>query len=109
MQAREWREAERLLADDVHIEFTATGERFDGPAFLAMNEAYPGGWDLQVVETITAANRVAAQVVVRQGTDVFWCAGFYTVDDGKIVRGVEHWVTERSETPPEWRRSFTSP
>jgi limonene-1,2-epoxide hydrolase len=109
MQARDWRAAARMLADDVHIDYTATSERFDGPAFIAMNEAYPDGWDLQVVETITQGNRVAAQVVVRHGTDDFWCAGFYTVGDGKILRGVEHWVTERSETPPEWRRSFASP
>jgi hypothetical protein len=68
MQARDWRAAARMLADDVHIDYTATSERFDGPAFIAMNEAYPDGWDLQVVETISQGNRVAAQVVVRHGT-----------------------------------------
>ena len=56
--------------------------------------------------TRRCAEGVAAQVRVIHGDDVFWCAGFYTVTDGVIVRGVEHWVTEGSEDPPEWRRRF---
>jgi SnoaL-like domain len=108
MQARRWRDAEQLLAENVHVEYTATGERFDGQAFLAMNEAYPDGWSLEVVDTIAVADRASTQVVVRHGAEVFWCAGFYTVREGRIVHGVEHWVTEGSETPPEWRRRFTS-
>ena len=108
MQARDWRGAGQMLAHDVHIEYTGTGEQFDGPAFLAMNEAYPEGWDLEVVEAISAADRVAVQVAVRHGNLTFWCAGFYSVADGTIVGGVEHWVTERSETPPQWRSAFSS-
>ena len=108
MQALRWRDAEDLLAEDIHVEYTATGERFDGRAFLAINEAYPDGWSLEVVDTIAAGERASAQVVVRQGAEIFWCAGFYTVRDGQITHGVEHWVTEGSETPPEWRRRFTS-
>ena len=61
MQARRWRDAEQLLADDVHVEYTATGERFEGQAFLAINEAYPDGWTLEVVETIAAAERVSTK------------------------------------------------
>ena len=108
MQARDWRGAGLLLAPDVHIEYTGTGEHFDGPAFLAMNKAYPEGWDLEVVEAISAADRVAAQVAVRHGELTYWCAGFYSVANGTIVRGVEHWVTERSEVPPQWRSHFAS-
>ena len=108
MQARDWRGAGDCLSPAVHVAFTETGERFDGANFLAMNEAYPEGWSLEVVETVTDGDRVAAQVRVSHGDDAFWCAGFYTVTDGVIVRGVEHWVTEGSEDPPEWRRRFTT-
>lgn len=108
MQARDWDGAGRMLAPDLHIQFTETGERFDGDRFLAMNRAYPEGWSIDVVETIGQGTRVAAQVRVTQGDLVFWCAGFYDVADGVIASGVEHWVTEGAETPPAWRQPFVS-
>jgi hypothetical protein len=108
MQARDWAGAGRYLSPSVHIEFTETGERFDGPKFLAMNQAYPEGWSIEVVDIVPAADRVAAQVRVDHGQDVFWCAGFYTVAEGVIVDGTEHWVRERSQDPPRWRRPYAT-
>jgi SnoaL-like domain len=108
MQARDWRAAEALLADDVHIEYPTTGEAFDGPSFLAMNEAYPEGWEIDVVEAIGVGDRVAARVLVTHGDLRHWCAGFYSVVDDKISTGTEHWITENSETPPDWRSDFSS-
>jgi len=109
MEARDWDGAGELLSPELHIEFTETGERFDGPNFLAMNAAYPEGWSIDVVEVISDGDRVAAQVRVDHIEDVFWCAGFYTVRDGVVVDGTEHWVTERSQSAPEWRQPFNSP
>ena len=108
MQARDWAGAGQLLSSQVTIDFTETGERFEGPNFLAMNRAYPEGWSIEVVETLTEGDRVAAQVRVAHENDVFWCAGFYTVTDGVISSGVEHWVTERAQPAPDWRRPFAS-
>ncbi len=109
MQARDWEAAERLLSPTARIEFTETGERFEGADFVAMNAAYPEGWSIEVVETLTEGERVAAQVRVVQGATVFWCAGFYSVAEGAITSGVEHWVTERSQPSPAWRERYTSP
>ena len=108
MEARDWDEAGRCLADNVRIDYTATGERFDGPNFLAMNRAYPDGWTITVVDVIESDDRVAAQVIVDHGDDRFWCAGFYTVIGGQIVSGTEHWVTEGSDEPPGWRERYQS-
>ncbi len=108
MEARDWPAAGNLLSPSVHIEYTETGETFDGPRFLAMNEAYPEGWSITVIETIAHEGRVAAQVRVDHDDQVFWCAGFYTVSEGLIAEGTEHWVSERSEPPPEWRRQFAT-
>ncbi|MDH3302925.1 MAG: nuclear transport factor 2 family protein [Acidimicrobiia bacterium] len=118
MEARDWEGAAELLSPTIHIEFTETGEYFDGPNFLAMNRAYPEGWTIEVVETVGgnipagspahSPTRVVAQVRVTHGDDTFWCAGFYTVVDGRITDGVEHWVTERLQPPPEWRRRFAT-
>lgn len=108
MEARDWEAAGRLLSPDAVIEFSATGERFVGPAFLKMNAAYPEGWSIQMVETLAHGDRVAAQVRVVHGEDVFWCAGFYSVGDEVITAGVEHWVTEGADPPPGWREPYTT-
>lgn len=108
IEARDWTGAAELLAPDVHVEFTATGERFDGPNYLAMNEAYPEGWTITVHETLSSGDRVAAQISVDQDGQRFWCAGFYTVGDGLIATGIEHWVTEGADPAPEWRARYTS-
>jgi predicted SnoaL-like aldol condensation-catalyzing enzyme len=108
MEARDWDAAAELLSPRVRVEFTETGEQFDGANFLAMNRAYPEGWTIEVVETVADGDRVAAQVRVEHGEDVFWCAGFYRVANGVIESGVEHWVTERSRQPPVWRQPFAS-
>ena len=108
MQKRDWSGAGECVSPTISIEFTETGERFDGPNFLAMNQTYPEGWSIDVVETLAAGDRVAAQVRVVHGDEVFWCAGFYTVTDGVIAGGTEHWLTERSQPPPEWRRPYTT-
>lgn len=108
MDARDWSGAGQLLSPALHIEYTETGEHFDGTNFLAMNKAYPAGWSIDVVETLTAGDRVAAQVRVTHGAQIFWCAGFYTVIGGVIASGVEHWVTERSSPGPEWRQRFVT-
>lgn len=109
MQAREWRLAEQLLHPEIHIAYTATGETFDGPAFLSMNEAYPEGWNLTVIEILASGSRVASQVLLEMGEDRDWCLGFYTVVDGLITDGVEHWVTEGATPAPEWRSQYSTP
>jgi hypothetical protein len=126
MQARDWEGAGRLLAPTIHIEYSETGEHFDGPNFLAMNRAYPDGWTIEVVDVVAQKDQVAAQVRVdhvghpdaqaesasstpdEPPTTTFWCAGFYRVADGMILSGIEHWVTEHAAEPPAWRRSYTT-
>ena len=107
MQARDWAGARALVRPSATIIFTATSERFSGGRFVDMNEAYPEGWSIEVVDCIAGGDRVAAQVRVTHGDDVFWCAGFYTVAAGAITAGVEHWVAEGAEQPPSWRDEFT--
>lgn len=109
MEARDWAGAGELIAPDVRIDYSATNERFDGSNFLAMNRAYPEGWSIEVVETVSAGERAAVQVRVDHGDETFWCAGFYTVNDGVIAGGTEHWVTEGAEEPPAWRQQYTTP
>ena len=106
MQARAWDAAAEPISPTAEIEFTATGERFDGAGFMRMNRDYPEGWTLSVEEILAEGDRVAAQVRVTQDGRTFRCVGFYTVRGGVIVSGVENWLTEGADEPPAWRLSY---
>jgi ketosteroid isomerase-like protein len=107
MQARDWASAAACMAPSARIQYTATGEQFTGAGFMAMNEAYPEGWTIEVIDIVATGDRVAAQVRVPNGGQIDWVSGFYTVTDGVIVEGTEHWVTDGLEPAPDWRRPFT--
>ncbi len=109
MQARDWAGAAAVMSPSAVIRYTATGEQFTGASFMAMNEAYPDGWSIEVVDVVASGQRVATQIRVPNGDEVDWLSGFYTVADAVIVDGTEHWLTERSEPAPQWRAKYTSP
>jgi threonine synthase len=109
MQAREWDSAANLLSPAIDIRYPATCERFVGLAFLTMNRVYPDGWALTVEETVATGEQVVSRVRVVQDDQTYWCAGFYTVRDGVIVDGIEHWLTEGAEKPPAWRAPYSTP
>ncbi|MGH8911208.1 MAG: nuclear transport factor 2 family protein [Acidimicrobiia bacterium] len=106
MQQRRWDEAAALLAPDVTVWWPVTDERFQGAKFIEMQEAYPAGWEITVVEVLGIGDRVTARVAVDQDGERFWCHGWYEVSDGHLTDAIELWVTEGSETPPEWRARF---
>ena len=106
MQARDWDGAGACLSSEVHVEYTASGEVFDGGRFLEMNRIYEEGWTIHVIEVIGHGDRVAAQVRVDLAAERDWCLGFYTVRHGVITDGVEHWVTEGSVPAPQWRAPY---
>ena len=105
MEARNWEGAGARLSPDVEIEWPASGEVFVGPAFLAMQRAYPEGWHIRVLE-VAGDERVAARVRVDDDGDIHLCAAFYDVDGGRITAGVEHWVTVGEAVPPAWRSAY---
>ncbi len=106
MERRRWAEAAGFLSDEIHVWWPVTDEHFRGGDFIAMQEAYPEGWAITVVEVIASGDRVAARIAVDQDGKRFWCFGWYDVSDQRIVEAVELWATEGSETPPDWRRRF---
>jgi ketosteroid isomerase-like protein len=108
MQARDWEAAAACLAPDIEVWWPASGERFVGRDFLAVQRAYPEGWQITVASVLASGEQVAARVQVDLAPDRFWCAGFYTVRDGVITDGVEHWVTEGADEIPAWRRPFNA-
>ena len=116
MQDRDWDGARATLADDYVSEMPATGELL-GPAdnYIAMNIAYPEGWEIFVDEVVATGARVVARVRVTLGGKTYHCLSFADVglaraaESGqqshslKILRSLDFWVDDQGEEPPEWR------
>jgi len=106
MQLRDWTQAASFFGPDTRVHWPVTDETFVGQQFIAMNQAYPEGWNLEVAETIDQGQSVAARVRVDHVAETVWCAGFYVVSDGRISEAVEYWSTEGGEQAPDWRAEF---
>jgi SnoaL-like domain len=108
MQARDWAGARACVAVDAVVVYPVSGERFTGLRWMDMNEAYPEGWSIEILEIVEQGDRAAARVRVTLGAEVALCAGFYSVDGERITGATEIWTTESGDEPPEWRRPFWS-
>lgn len=75
MQSRDWDAAATFLGPDVRVWWPVTHERFRGLRFLAMQQAYPEGWQIEVVELLAAGDRVAGRIAVDKDGERFWCHG----------------------------------
>lgn len=54
--ARDWAAMEELLADDVVVDWPASGERIRGRAnVVAVNREYPEGWSIRVLRLADVA------------------------------------------------------
>ena len=98
---RDWQGVAGLLADDVVVEWPASKERMVGAAnVVAVNAEYPEGWSIRVLRVVADGAEVVSEVEVPHGDDVHRAASFWTVEDGRIVRGREYWtaVGRRSVT-----------
>ena len=49
---------------------------------------------------------VGSRHASRNRTQVFWCASFDDVADGRITGGEEFWLTELAEPAPGWRAPY---
>lgn len=107
IQARDWDGAGKLVAPDAVIVWPATGERFVGERYLAMNRDYPEGWDIEVIDQYEGDRSEVIRARVKHGAHVFWCVGFYDVVGGMITGGVEYWLEEGDQEPPAWRWPYS--
>ncbi|MER7758657.1 nuclear transport factor 2 family protein [Streptomyces sp. NPDC097619] len=110
IQARDWAGVAELLAEDAVVDWPVTGERITGREnYVAVNREYPEGWSIRVLRIVAEGDRVASEVEVpHEGIGVFRAASFWTVREGRIVRGTEYWTGVGSESRPAWRNSYTS-
>ncbi len=110
IQTRDWIGAGEQLAEDVVIDWPATGERLAGrDRYVEVQRAYPEGWSIDARTFVHEETRVAAEIRVPHGDEVFFCAGFHEVEAGVIVRGVEHWSDGQPSNSPLWRAHLVEP
>jgi hypothetical protein len=108
IQARGWDGARELLADGMVCRWPHSNERFEGADnFIAMNRAYPEGWQITIVDVTEIPGGAVSRIRVDQSGTRFHAASFFTVRDGLIEEAIEYWVTEGSEEPPAWRGRFS--
>jgi ketosteroid isomerase-like protein len=108
IQARDWRAVSDLLDENLVVEWPVSAERIEGRAnFVAVNSLYPGGWMIRVLRIVADGDEVVSEVEVPHDTmGVFRAASFWTVHNGKIVRGREYWTSPGSDPSPEWRLGY---
>ncbi|WP_426572626.1 nuclear transport factor 2 family protein [Aquihabitans sp. McL0605] len=109
MEARDWEGARLLLADDLVVIWPATAEKFDGAdTFIAMNQAYPGDWHVEVQRVNADGRHVLAWIEVHVGDERAFCAQQVVVTDKKIRSSIDLWVDEGESEPPAWRVDLMS-
>ncbi|MBG0826326.1 nuclear transport factor 2 family protein [Planomonospora sp. ID67723] len=108
MQARDWQGLGELLADELVVEWPASGERIVGREnFVRVNAEYPEGWSIKVLRVVADGETVVSEVEVpHEEMGVHRVASFWTVRDGKIVTGREYWTELNADPSPEWRAEY---
>lgn len=109
MQARDWRGARALLHDDAVLHWWTSGERIEGgDGIVRVNEAYPEGWTIHVLDVASRLDgRVQAWVRVDHPPQRFFATSLVTVVDGRIRTIDECWGS--FEEPPAWRNATNLP
>ncbi|MFE5510370.1 nuclear transport factor 2 family protein [Streptomyces sp. NPDC056529] len=111
MEARDRDGLAALFAEDAAVEWPVSGERIVGrDDYVAVNRAYPEGRSIRVLRIVAGDGEAVSEVEVpHEGIGVFRAVSFWTVRDGRIVRGTEYWTTPGSDPSPAWRAAFVEP
>lgn len=107
-----WNAIHELRFDDVRALFSETAvitwpnteEVFTLDEFIAVNEAYPGEWDEEVLQCYKAEDRIISETMVKGKEVSFLAIGFYKIQEGKITALREYWTAV--EAAPEWRKEL---
>ncbi len=110
MEARDWEAVADQLHPDVVVDWPNTEERFRGrDNYLGMQRAYPEGWHIEVLRIVDGGDTVVSEVRVEQEGRRFFAVSFFELEEGRIVRAVEHWSGGEPEPAPAWRARWTEP
>ncbi|MFD7512980.1 nuclear transport factor 2 family protein [Streptomyces sp. NPDC059853] len=110
-QQRDWDGVGALLAEDAVVEWPVSGERIVGrDNYVRLNAEYPEGWTIRVLRLVADGEEVVSEVEVPHAeSGLHRAASFWTVRDGRIVRGREYWSMPGSDEAPRWRAAYVQP
>ncbi|HYH12866.1 MAG TPA: hypothetical protein VD789_10970 [Thermomicrobiales bacterium] len=111
VQARHWEDGRKTLHDHIEVDWPASNERILGPDdMLAVNHEYPEGWSIRVLEIRANGHRVAREIEVPMaGEHTLRVASFWPVQEKKISKGTESWISLGQDDVPTWHQRFTVP
>ncbi len=108
-QARQWAQAQALLAPHAECLWWATQERFRGAdAVVHVNAVYPEGWTIHLLDLQPLMDgRVLSLVRVDQDGHSFYANSYFHIRDGLIQQIDEYWSDVQAA--PAWRRDPLAP
>ena len=99
-----FQDVRELFCDTAEITWPNTEEVFTLDEFIAVNEAYPGEWEEEVLKCYETGDMIISETMVK-GQEVSYLAiGFFTIQGGKITALREYWTAV--EAVPEWRKEL---
>jgi uncharacterized protein YndB with AHSA1/START domain len=99
---RDWEGAGSLLAEDAVVTWPHSGETFRGrDAFVAVNAAYPGQWEIALLRAEGTDTGAVAVAAVSDDARRFHAVSFAAGEPGRIASLTEYW--SEAGAPPAWR------
>lgn len=94
------------FADDAHVNWHCTNERFTAEEYIRANCDYPGDWDGEIerIERADGLIVTAVRVFPRDRSAFYHVVSFIRVENGKIRAMDEYWADDGDA--PSWRRAM---
>ena len=99
-----FQDVRELFCDTAEITWSNTEEVFTLDEFIAVNEAYPGEWEEEVLKCYETGDMIISETMVKGQEVSFLAIGFFTIQGGKITALREYWTAV--EAVPEWRKEL---
>ena len=90
-----FQDVRELFCDTAEITWPNTEEVFTLDEFIAVNEAYPGEWEEEVLKCYETGDMIISETMVK---------GQEVIQGGKITALREYWTAV--EAVPEWRKEL---
>ena len=80
-----FQDVRELFCDTAEITWPNTEEVFTLDEFIAVNEAYPGEWEEEVLKCYETGDMIISETMVKGQEVSFLAIGFFTIQGGKIT------------------------
>ena len=104
---RDFEAARNLIHPEFVCLWPSTRERIVGPDnFIAVNQNYPGNWQITIERVLAAGDQVVSEVTVEIDGRQEPAVSFFELREGKIIKLTEYWPIPYE--PPVWRSRWVA-